>query len=139
MNSSLVCVDASIIVDLLTDLDSNDQLLALWEGWRDSEAQLVAPQLLRYEATNALYRMVKKGALSHASASDAISVMIGLPIQLYNDAALHNRAYQIAQELALGATYDAHYLALADQLRCELWTRDGRLARAAQELSLIHI
>jgi predicted nucleic acid-binding protein len=32
----------------------------------------------------------------------------------------------------LGATYDAHYLALADYLGGEFWTADRRLAKVVQ-------
>ncbi len=34
-----------------------------------------------------------------------------------------------ADALGLPATYDAHYLALAEHLGCELWTDDQRLLR----------
>lgn len=32
----------------------------------------------------------------------------------------------------MNATYDAHYLALADQLGAEFWTTDRKLVRAVQ-------
>ena len=35
----------------------------------------------------------------------------------------------LADALDLPATYDAHYLALAEHLGCELWTDDQRLIR----------
>ena len=45
-----------------------------------------------------------------------------LPIKLFGDADLHIQAVQLASRYGLLATYDAHYLALADHLEAELWT-----------------
>ena len=36
----------------------------------------------------------------------------------------------MASRLNQGAAYDAHYLALAEEFGCELWTADGRFFRA---------
>lgn len=131
MNTSLVCVDASLVVDLLIGLDDPD-LVTLWEGWIEDRKQLVAPILIRYEVVNVLYQISKKGHLSRQTIDEAIQALNKLPIQLYSDPELHDRAFSLAKDLSLGATYDAHYLALASRLNCELWTRDAKLARSAQ-------
>ena len=44
---------------------------------------------------------------------------------------LHVRALESATDLQQGAVYDAHYLALAEDFGCELWTADQRFHRAA--------
>ena len=36
----------------------------------------------------------------------------------------------MASRFGQGAVYDAHYLALAESLGCELWTADQRFHRA---------
>ena len=54
---------------------------------------------------------------------------LALPIEFHNPAGLHHRALAIAESHNLPATYDAHYLALAEYLSCELWTDDQRLLR----------
>ena len=38
---------------------------------------------------------------------------------------------ELADQLQQGAVYDAHYLALAESLGCDLWTADARFSRAA--------
>lgn len=43
---------------------------------------------------------------------------------------MHDRALSLATRFTLPATYDAHYLALAEELGCEFWTADKRLAGA---------
>jgi predicted nucleic acid-binding protein len=41
--------------------------------------------------------------------------------------ALSTRALELADRFGLSATYDAHYLALAEREGCEYWTADERL------------
>lgn len=55
---------------------------------------------------------------------------MGLPISLFADEHHHANALMISDRFDLPATYDAHYLALAENLDCEFWTADKRLARA---------
>jgi predicted nucleic acid-binding protein len=45
----------------------------------------------------------------------------------------HRDALRLARRLGLRSTYDAHYLALADDLDCEFWTADERLYNAVRE------
>ena len=130
MNTLLACVDANIVVDRLIGID-DPQLVTLWEGWVKNKTELVAPVLIRFEVVNVLYQISKKSQLSRETAAEAIQALNRLPMHLYSDPELHGRAFTIARDLALGATYDAHYLALASQLDCEFWTRDANLARAA--------
>jgi predicted nucleic acid-binding protein len=54
---------------------------------------------------------------------------LDLPIELFGGIGLHRRALELAQSLSLPATYDAHYLAVAEDLQAELWTADRRLFR----------
>lgn len=132
MSNSLICVDASIVVDRLTQVD-DVKVAALWDGWIEAKTQLVAPYLIRYEVTNALYQIAKKNQLTKGTSSETIRMLIALPLKLFDDPSLHSEAFELAHELAHGATYDAHYLALAKQLNCHLWTRDARLVRAAEK------
>lgn len=131
MNTSLVCVDASLVVDLIIGLD-DPNLVTLWEAWIKEKTQLVAPLLIRYEVVNVLYQISKKNQLSRETIGEAIQALNRLPMQLYSDPELHGRAFTLAKDLSLGTTYDAHYLALASSLDCEFWTRDAKLARAVQ-------
>jgi predicted nucleic acid-binding protein len=39
----------------------------------------------------------------------------------------------LAQQYNLPATYDAHYLALAEHEKCEYWTADTRLWNAVRD------
>jgi predicted nucleic acid-binding protein len=63
------------------------------------------------------------------TAQDGLWRVLRLPIELHGDAQLHFRALEIAYERTLPATYDAHYVALAERFRVPLWTCDRRLAK----------
>jgi len=67
-----------------------------------------------------------------ATTAEALQLLIALPIKTYTALTIHDDALTLARELGIGATYDAHYLALAKQLDCDFWTRDAKLAQAAQ-------
>jgi predicted nucleic acid-binding protein len=89
--------------------------------------RLCAPALLPYEVTNAVHRYERAGYLTAPTVDRALEALQALPIHLVEDPALHREALALARRHALAATYDAHYLALAERLGCELWTADRRL------------
>ena len=127
-NSSTVCVDANIVIQRVVSNAAED----LWETWAQSGVRLIAPTLLYYEVTNGLYRYLKAGFFSLETVEKTLRAAIALPIELIGEAELHQRAKDLATKYNLPATYDAHYLALAERLEVELWTSDARLFNAIQ-------
>ncbi len=87
----------------------------------------MAPTLLFYEVTNGLYQQQRNKVLSPETIGKALELALDLPINLINEANLHLRAREITMEYNLPATYDAHYLALAEWMDIDLWTADMRL------------
>jgi len=77
--------------------------LQLWERWDAEGRQLVAPVLLYYEVTNALYRYRRMGLMSPASMRLALQTAPPLPLRLYQDAGLHRRAPDPAERFGLPA------------------------------------
>ena len=135
----VVCVDASLIVRLVTDAE-NRQLRPLWRQWQDEGREAAAPTLVLFEVANALYRLARQRFFSHAAASTALQAALALPLQLYVDPTLHRQAMRLAEQFDLPACSDAHYLALAERLGAELWTCDDRLARAvAPQMPWVHV
>ncbi len=132
MRSSWLCVDANLVIRLVAD-PRDEAVQRLWEQWDAEKRQLAAPTLLYYEVTNALYRYRRQGLMSLSSVRLALKAALSLPLHLYDETDLHQRAVDLAERFPLPATYDAHYLALAEQLGTELWTADRRLAQAVQE------
>jgi predicted nucleic acid-binding protein len=85
---------------------------------------------LPLEVTNILrQRMRTSDGLSLDAATQHLDDFLALAIEFHNPAGLHFQALVLADALGLPATYDAHYLALAEHLGCELWTDDLRLIR----------
>lgn len=130
MNAPL-CVDASVVVHLLVDTPESERIHGLWEAWQSANRTLVAPTLLHYEVANALYRYEKAGELTGEEVHQALDTALALPVQLVGDNALHVAAVLLARRTGLPATYDAHYLALAERLGAEFWTADRKLVRHA--------
>lgn len=129
MASSWICVDANLIVRLVAD-PQDTIIRERWQQWDEDGRRLAAPTLVHYETANALYQYHRQGFLSGETIRRAQEAALALPLTLYGDADLHRAAVLLAQRLALPATYDAHYLAVAERLGAELWTADRRLFEA---------
>jgi predicted nucleic acid-binding protein len=126
----VICADASVGIKWILDEERSDRARALYSTAIRTGEIIVAPPLLPIEVTNILrQRMRTREALSLDEASQHLDDFLALLIEYHNPAGLHYQALVLADALGLPATYDAHYLALAEQLGCELWTDDQRLIR----------
>jgi predicted nucleic acid-binding protein len=125
-SSTTVCIDASIVLRHVL-LPDDVPIQKVWQSWVSRGMRLVAPSLLFYEVTNALYQQQRNQYLSPETIWAALEYSLDLPITLVNEKNLHLRAREIAMQFNLPAAYDAHYLALAEWMDIELWTADQRL------------
>jgi len=138
MSNSWICADAGLVLRLLVDPD-DEAVRSLWERWDAEHRHIAAPTLLYYEVTNVLHRYRRAGMMGPAATRMALTAALALPITLHDEPTLHARALEIAERFSLSATYDAHYLALADILGGEFWTLDQRLVNVVQaELPWVH-
>lgn len=136
-NVTAACVDASLVVRIL---DADSAVVPVWERLVHLDGDLIAPSLLHYEVANVLHQQQRGGMIRAQRAADGLWRVMNLPIELYGDARLHSRALEIACEHQLPATYDAHYVALAERFRVPLWTCDRRLAAALSDgLPEVHL
>jgi predicted nucleic acid-binding protein len=133
MLKSPVCVDANVIIALVTAEHFSRGALALWQEWLTNGYQPCAPLLLRYEITSALHRKALDGRMSHEDAGQALAKALACDIRFLDPVDIHVRAFDLAALLKRTATYDSHYLALAEHLDCRFWTADERLYNAAKD------
>jgi predicted nucleic acid-binding protein len=138
MRNSPICVDASFVVTLL--LNDESPVHMYWQTWLQEQRTVLCPGLLAFEVVNALHQQWRHMYLSAATTQHLINVLNKLPIQVQSHPELHLRATALAETLKLGATYDAHYVALAQLYDGELWTCDARLQRRFAETTyMVHL
>jgi len=132
MPKSIICLDASIVISLVTSETQSKEVLNLWTKWVHDDLYIVAPSLLAYEVTSALRRKVVQKIMSHDDARISLEEALSLGIDLLNPPNLSIRAFDIALHVDRPNTYDAHYLALAEMLDCDFWTVDEKFYNAVK-------
>lgn len=124
-----VVVDTSIVIKWVLFEPDSPKAQALLFDWTGNSIEILAPPLLAYEAADSLYRKARKGEITLDRARLALRKLLDSDIEFdsYFDKSLSLRALELASNYNLPATYDAHFLALAESKGCELWTADTRL------------
>jgi predicted nucleic acid-binding protein len=95
--------------------------------------ELVGPDLLWSEFTAELHAALRRGELSGPTAAGALDALDACTART-DVRDVHRRAWQLAEQLGWGRTYDAEYVALAVALDLPLLTLDARLARGVAHL-----
>ena len=131
--SDFVVVDASLAFKRLVEEEYSDRATTLTRLWDDAGTRVAAPFLMPFEVANALHRRVVRGEMTIQVAGGLIQDLMSLGVVLHETPNLHPRALELASQLEQGAAYDAHYLALAESLGCELWTADLKFCRAVSD------
>ena len=84
---------------------------------------------MRSQTLSALHEAVQRGAIPRDVALERLTRIWAMPIRLLGDAVLRRRAWEVADRLGWGSTYDAEYVALT-QLQADAFvTLDTELAR----------
>lgn len=138
---NVVVVDASIAIKWVLEESDSDKAETLLAEWSSKGMLILAPSLLAYEITNALHRKVRKGEITLDRAKEALSEisLTEIEFDFSSDFALSTRAIELANHFKLPATYDSHYLALAERKGCDLWTADLRMWNSIRgELDWVH-
>jgi len=122
-----VVVDASLAVKwVLPEIDSR-QALSLYQSWVKQRQEILAPSLLQYEVSNAIWKACRRGDLSWEMGLRALETLLRLRFTVLQPPNLLREAWGMARVYRLPTTYDAAYLALAKLEGCELWSGDTRL------------
>ena len=129
MVASPVVVDTSIAVKWVAEESDSQQANALRESWREQGLQASAPDLITREFNSALFGKVRARGMTLNEAVDALARWEGLDVVIYDSAPFHRRALELAVFVNHDEVYDLYFLALAENLNCELWTADQRFHR----------
>ncbi len=125
--SVCLCVDASVAAKWALPEEHRDEALRLYEVSYRSGTTIAVPPHFPVEVVNILRRRVAPGLLSYAEGNELLTQFFQSSVRLVIPAQLYERAFEIAHTYQLPAVYDAHYVALAEILACDLWTDDQRL------------
>jgi predicted nucleic acid-binding protein len=98
--------------------------------------KLLAPQLMMTEASSALHEMAWRGDITKPRANTMLERLLKAPVEIRMPDELIQAAWNVADELGWAKTYDAHYVALAQLLKCRLVTIDERLLRGVARLKI---
>jgi predicted nucleic acid-binding protein len=130
VNSTRVCVDASLILKLFLAESDSAVVDDLWATWLNDATELLAPVHLAYEVTSVIRNRVHRDLLGLEDGEKAVQAFQAQPITLVPPGPFHHRAWALAEQFQRPTLYDAYYLALAESADCELWTADERLVNA---------
>lgn len=117
--TSLV-IDASVALKWVVEESGTPEALALLHG-----NELIAPDLLVAECSNALWKKAERMELSKPEALFAARLLQAARVEMLPMRSLIEAATRFAIELSHPA-YDCIYLALAIENRCKLVTADAR-------------
>jgi predicted nucleic acid-binding protein len=135
MNNYVVVVDANIAIKLAIAESDSHIAVTLFEKWRVQKKLILAPALFVYEITNILLKKVRQSKMTIEDAKKITSAILDTGIEIYwpLDPDLPINALGLAHNHNLPATYDAHYLTLAEREQCEFWTADERLYNSVKD------
>lgn len=129
-----IVVDASLAAKWA--LQENDSAGAerLLQIWLDQGVELLGPSWFACDVSNVLFQRVRSEQMVADKARLDLLDLLGLITVTDREPAVAIRALALAIRFGRRATYDCHYLALAEYLGCEYWTADQRFWTATREV-----
>lgn len=116
-------IDVSVVVASLVDHERE----GLWARSVLATRSLAAPELLLAETSHLLRRMELAGHISRLESTSSFRDMLQLKFWLFPFVPFAERIWALRGNLT---SYDAWYVAIAEELDCPLFTLDKRLSRA---------
>jgi predicted nucleic acid-binding protein len=121
-----VVVDASLAIKWVIPEVHQTEALSLIATWNADGVDVIAPGWFACEIANVLFQRMRRGDLNLSDAQLALGAIVAKVRSRDVEPAVAMRAMEIASLFGLRASYDAQYLALAEQFGCELWTADDK-------------
>jgi len=129
-----VVTDASFCLSILLNHPLQKASLVVADTLKREGKQMVAPSLWAYETTSSICKAVHFQMVTKNDAHQIIALLEAMGVQLIPPDDVNNkRAFDLTMRLKRAASYDSYYLALAESLKCDLWTADKKLYQAGQD------
>jgi predicted nucleic acid-binding protein len=129
----MIVLDASAVVDWLLQTPAGKRIEQHIYARKDT---LHTVYLLDVEFAQVLRRLVREGRLARKRAEEAIEDLVALRVTRYAPVLFLDRIWQLRQNLS---AYDAAYVALAEELKAPLITRDQRIAAVPGHAAMIEV
>lgn len=128
-----VCLDASVIIPILTPEKLSHHADNLWQAWINDDTGIIVPPICPYEVCSVLRQKTQlRKDLSPEQEQRALDLFLSLDIEIHSPSGLLKTASDLAITLGTPTIYDTAYLALAQIENCEFWTADHRFYNVAK-------
>ena len=128
--------DASVAVKWTLQESDSDDARKLLDDIDAGLINVAAPNTFPIEVAHALTKAERRGVIPMGEAQLGLAEVMTTSVTLHDTLPLLMRAVELASEKRIGV-YDCLYVALAEELDCELITADAKLVNAFQEMSRI--
>src|ERR1700761_7344595 len=133
----MIVLDTSAVVDWLLQTPAGQRIeQRIYARPLAQPETLHTVHLLDVEFAQVLRRLVREGTLAPKRAEEAIEDLGALRIARYAPVLLLQRIWRLRQNLS---AYDAAYVALAEELRAPLITRDRKIATAPNHAVVVEV
>jgi len=134
-----VVADSCLAVKWLIAQQDSDKADALLTFWTANSVQILVPALFVSEVSNTIYRYVQRGRAKGAADSITLvgaqlltKAVLDIVYVVAEDAALVNRAAELAFAWDRPTLYDSLFAALAEREGCIFWTADEKFINGTQ-------
>ena len=124
-------VDTSLAVKWFLPEDYSVEAMALLRSWQHQGVDRIVPGWFACEVANVLYQRLRSGGVDLLQAQTGVKTILNWTTVHDVEPAVSERSLEIAAVLGRPASYDSHYVAVAERLDCDLWTADERFWNAA--------
>jgi predicted nucleic acid-binding protein len=131
-------LDASVALKWCLSEANVDNALKLRAEFETGIHDLAAPDLFPVEIAHALSKASRQRRISDDEAKAHYFNILTTPPRLFPVQRLLDRAFQLSLDLRV-PVYDCLYVALAEELNCQLVTADSKAVRTFQGLPVVDL